>query len=153
MLSDFPATPSLRVRVLNHLLGESGVSVFGAAKLAAHYRKQFPACLDGAPFLLPTTNTALRHSLDEWFDAQGIRPLIRGEIEDSGLIKVFGHAGAGLFLASTVIETEVMEQYGVQVVGRLDSVRERFYAITTERKSEHPGVTAILTEARERLFG
>jgi LysR family transcriptional activator of nhaA len=153
ILSDIPATPSLRIGIANHLLGECGVSVFGAPSLVDRYRRHFPASLDGAPFLLPTNNTALRHSLDQWFDANGIRPLVRGEIEDSALIKAFGHAGAGLFLASTAIETEIQEQYGVEVLGRLDTVRERFYAITTDRKDEHPAIKAILTEARERLFG
>jgi len=66
---------------------------------------------------------------------------------------VFGQAGVGLFATPTVIEKEVQRQYNVRVVGRLESVRERFYAISVEKKVKHPAVLAIAHEARQKLFG
>ncbi len=66
---------------------------------------------------------------------------------------MFGQAGIGLFAAPTVIEKEVQRQYSVRVVGRLDSVRERFYAISVEKKVKNPAVLAITDEARQKLFG
>ena len=39
------------------------------------------------------------------------------------------------------------------VVGRLDRVRERFYAVSTERLLKHPAVIAITESARRELFG
>ena len=44
-------------------------------------------------------------------------------------------------------------QYSVRVVGRLESVRERFYATSVEKKVRHPAVLAIANEARQKLFG
>jgi LysR family transcriptional activator of nhaA len=38
-------------------------------------------------------------------------------------------------------------------VGRLPDVRERFYAISAERKLAHPAVVALSEAARTRLFG
>ena len=64
----------------------------------------------------------------------------------------FGQGGAGLFVAPTVLEKEVMRQFGVVVVGRLDAVRERFYAITVERRLKHPAVIAISEAANEMLM-
>jgi LysR family transcriptional activator of nhaA len=66
---------------------------------------------------------------------------------------VFGQTGVGLFPAPSVIEKEVRQQYGVCVIGRLKSVRERFYAISAERKLKHPAVVAISQVARQKLFG
>lgn len=151
VLMDTPITYQINVRAYNHLLGQCGVSIFGT-EAAAPYRKGFPVSLDGAPFLLPTSNTALRRSLDRWFDSKGIRPAIVGEFEDSALLKVFGQAGAGLFPTASVIEEDVKRQYGVRVVGRLDGVVEQFYAISAERRVKHPGVTAIVEAARDKLF-
>jgi len=153
VLSDSPIGPEIKVRAFNHLLGECGVSVFGRKELAARYRRRFPASLEGAPFIIPTANTALRRALEHWFDAEDIRPSVLGEFEDSALLKVFGEAGVGLFVAPTVIEKEVQRQHGVQVVGRLKNVRERFYAISVEKKVKHPAVQAIADEARQTLFG
>ncbi len=152
ILSDTPLTPSSDAKAFTHLLGESSISVFAAPRLASVYRPDFPHSLTGAPFLLPTGNTALRRSLDQWFDSEGISPDIRAEIEDSALIKTFGSGGTGLFVAPTSVEAEVQRQYAVESIGRIDAVRERFYAITMRRKLKHPAVTAILDNARENLF-
>lgn len=152
VLSDSPLTPSGGAKAFNHLLGESGITVFGTPRLATVYRQDFPRSLTGAPFLLPTSNTALRRSLDQWFDSQGISPSIRAEIEDSALIKTFGSGGTGLFVAPTSVEAEIQQQYAVEAIGRIDAVQERFYAITMRRKLKHPAVTAILDNARENLF-
>jgi len=152
ILSDTPLTPTSGAKAFSHLLGECAVTVFGTPQLAAVYRPDFPRSLTGAPFLLPTGNTALRRSLDQWFDAEDISPKIQAEIEDSALIKTFGSGGAGLFVAPRTVETEIQLQYNVEVIGRIDAVQERFYAITARRKLKHPAVTAILDNAREKLF-
>jgi LysR family transcriptional activator of nhaA len=152
VLSDTPLTSSSNVNIFNHLLGESAVTVFASAELAAIYRPNFPRSLSGAPFLLPTNNTALRRSLDQWFDNENIRPNIQAEIEDSALIKTFGKGGMGLFVAPTIVEAEIKRQYMVEMVGNIESVKERFYAITVRRQLKHPAVTAILDNARDNLF-
>jgi LysR family transcriptional activator of nhaA len=153
VLSDAPATPSAGVQIFNHLLGECSVAVFGSPSLAACYSEGFPQSLNAAPLLLPTANTALRRSLDQWFDMEEICPFIKAEIEDSALLKTFAAAGAGLFVAPIAVASEIQRQYGVQMVGQIDKVRERFYAITAQRKIKHPAVMAILEQAHSRLFG
>jgi LysR family transcriptional activator of nhaA len=153
MLSDAPMDPAVNVRAFNHLLGESGVVLFGASGLAAKYRAGFPQSLDSAPFLLPTSNTTARRSLDQWFEAQHIRPAIVAEFEDSALLQVFGQRGLGLFVAHSLISIEVQRQYGVKTVGQLDGVTERFYAVSLDRKLKHPAVVAISEAARARLAG
>jgi LysR family transcriptional activator of nhaA len=153
VLTDQLAPPGVSVRAFTHLLGECGVTLFAAPKLAARYRRRFPRALDGAPFLLPGETSTLRRALEQWFEKQRIRPRVVGEFDDSTLIKVFGQAGSGLFAAPSIIESSVRSQYGVSVVGRLDKVRERFYAISTERRLKHPGVIAITESARRELFG
>jgi LysR family transcriptional regulator, transcriptional activator of nhaA len=153
VLSDAPVGPAARVRAFSHLLGECDVTLFATDALAAIHRHGFPKSLEGAPFLLPTENTALRRSLDQWFTGRGIRPRIVGEFEDSALLKVFGQSGTGIFAAASVIAKEVQRQYQVRTIGRLRNVRERFYAISVDRRLKHPAVVAISEEARLKLFG
>jgi LysR family transcriptional activator of nhaA len=152
VLADAPVSPSTRIRAFNHLLGECGVSLWGTAELAESYRTGFPKSLHGAPFLLPTENTVLRRSLEQWFDAEGIRPLVRGEFADPAVLKEFGRNGAGIFAVRTAVETETQQQFQVRLVGRVESIRERFYAISVERRLKHPAVVAITKSAREKLF-
>ena len=152
VLSDTPVTGAMKVRAYNHTLGDSTITVFGAPKLARKYRKGFPQSLNGAPFLLQGNATALRRSLETWFDTTGIRPQVRAEFDDSALLKIFGQTGEGLFAAPTVIANEIRRQYQVEVVGRIDSIREHFYAISAERRLKHPAVLAISSAARDSIF-
>jgi len=78
--------------------------------------------------------------------------MIVWEIEDSALLKEFGRHGDGIFAVASVIEKEVASQYNLEVVGRSDAVRERFYAVSFERIIKHPAVTAISNAARQSLF-
>lgn len=153
VIADAPIGPNVKVKAFNHLLGECGISVVGTVALAAKYRKRFPASLDGAPLLLPADGTSLRRSVDQWLDSRGIRPLIVGEFDDSALAKAFAQAGVGLMLAPDVIEGQLRTQFGLRTVGHLGDVRERYYAISVERKLKHPAVVAISEAARNRLFG
>ncbi|MEJ2482242.1 MAG: LysR family transcriptional regulator [Gemmatimonadota bacterium] len=152
VLSDAPLPRPLGIRAYDHSLGDCGVSILATSDHAGRYAGGFPASLDAAPLVLPTPNTMHRRSLDRWFDEQGIRPTTVAEIEDSAVLKVFGQEGVGLIAVPTVIETRVCDQYGLAKVGRIESVRERFYAITAERRIVHPAVAAILESARAHLF-
>lgn len=152
VLSDSPMRTGLSVKAYSHLLGESGVVFFAAEHLAARLSVGFPQSLDGTPMLLPMTMTALRGSLDKWFQTLGIKPVVAGEFDDSALIHAFGQEGYGVFVAPRVIESEVLRQYQVQVVGRTDGVKERYYAISIERVIKHPAVMAITGAARQNLF-
>lgn len=152
VLSDAPIGPEAHVRAFSHLLGECGVTFFSATKHVRQYRRNFPHCLESLPFLAPGSHTTLRRSMDLWFQKRQLRPRISAEFDDSALMKVFGQAGLGAFAAPRVIEKEITKQYSVGVIARVDEIRERFYAISVERRLQHPAVVAISDAARHQLF-
>ena len=153
IIADRPMPANLNVRGYSHLLGESGLTVFGTRRLAKELSGSFPASLDNAPFLLPGEDVAIRPKLIQWLEASDLRLHIVGEFDDSALMKAFGQAGAGLFVAPTVIADHICKQYNVAKIGRIDSVVEQLYAITTERRLTHPAIVAISKVARRDLFG
>jgi LysR family transcriptional activator of nhaA len=151
VIADGPIPPGINVRGFNHALGESGISFLAVAKLAKALRNNFPQSLDGAPLLLPSEINIVQGRLLKWLDGLHIHPRIVGEFDDSALMKVFGQAGSGIFVAPTAIAQEVTKQYGVQIIGSTNEVREQFYAISVERKISHPAVVAITETARTWL--
>jgi LysR family transcriptional regulator, transcriptional activator of nhaA len=151
LVADGPVPAGTTVKAYNHLLGECGVTFFGE-KRHAKLRRGFPESLDDAPILLPIEGTLLRRSLDHWFSSLGIRPRVVAEFEDSALLKVFGHDGVGVFAGASAVEREIKEQYGVEILGRVESVRERFYAISAERRLKHPAIVAISQAAKHEVF-
>ena len=152
VISDTPAPSSLRVKVFSHHLGSSALALYGNPSLVARYRRNFPAKLDGAPFLMPMRDSAFRQVLEQWLDAHAIRPVVVGEFQDHALLSAFGQFGVGLFAAPVVVDDEIRRYHRVSLIGRLDSATEDFYAISVERKIKHPAVAAISDSARRRLF-
>ena len=153
VIADRALPQGVNVRAFNHFLGESGMSVFAAPSLVATLTRDFPQCLHNAPFLLPGVDVAVRPRLMQWFDEQRIRPQVVGEFDDSALLKAFGQAASGVFVAPSAIAAFVCKQYGVQLLGRIDSVREQLYAITTQRRLTHPAIVAVSQAARDEVFG
>jgi LysR family transcriptional activator of nhaA len=153
VIADGPMPAGISVRSFNHLLGECGITFFATAALARKHKAKFPRCLEGAPLLLPGEAAAVRPSLMQWLENIPIRPRIVGEFDDGALMKAFGQAGIGIFAAPSAIAAEVRRQYGVVAIGRTEAVRERFYAISVERRLTHPAVVAISSTARTELFG
>src|SRR3954466_9534932 len=124
VLSDAPIGTAVQVQGFNHLLGESGVSFFASGDLAAQYRRGFPKSLNGAPVLLPTDHTQVRRSLNQWFDAKRIHPVVVAEFDDTALMFSFGRGGAGVFPVPTMVEREMRGEAGLALVGRAKDVRE-----------------------------
>ncbi|MGD2082028.1 MAG: transcriptional activator NhaR [Chromatiales bacterium] len=152
VLADSPVNSALNIRAYNHVLGESAIAFFAKGDRAAGYAADFPHSLDGAPLLMPTGNSALRRALDQWLEREGIRPRVVAEFEDRALMKAFGEAGIGIFTSPSAVEEDVRSKYGVELIGRTDAVRERFYAISAERRIKHPAVAVITEAARTDLF-
>lgn len=152
ILSDAPFGPGISVRAYNHPLGECGAGFYARPKLAAAYRRKFPHSLNGAPFLLPTASASMRSNLDQWFEAEDVRPVVTGEFEDFTLLRAFAEGGHGIFAAPRVLDRE-LRRNGFGVVGYTEEVRARFYAISVERRVKNPAVIAICDTAREKLFG
>ena len=152
VLSDTPVSSAVSVKAFNHLLGESELSCFAAPRLARKYKKNFPHSLNNAPLLLPTPQYAIRQTIDGWLQQNGVIPLICGQFDDSALMKSFGQAGIGVFFMSSTIEEEICSNFNVKVIGRVHEVKQKFYAISAERKVKHPAVAAICDGARTALF-
>lgn len=140
------------MRTYSHELGDCGTTFFAAPRLARTWRRKFPASLDEAPALLPTSDSTFRRALKDWFGSRKLRPQVVAELDDAALAMVFAEAGLGFVAAPDVLEKELCKRYGVAVVGRTQEVRQRFYAISIERKIGHPAVAAICESARKRLF-
>jgi LysR family transcriptional activator of nhaA len=152
VLSDQPVPDGLNIKAYNHRLGESGMSFFARRDQARRYRSKFPGSLMDAPMLLPSPHSALRRRMDDWFEANELFPRIVGEFDDSALLKAFGEAGTGIFAGPTVIKDEICRMYRMSVIGETDEIKERFYAISPERRLKHESVVLITDTARADLF-
>ena len=153
VLADEPASSSHEFRTFTHLLGSSGVCLCATPRLAARLRKGFPESLNDAPALLPTESTALRRSVEKWFQERQIRPRIVGEFDDIAFMNVMAADENGFVPVPTVVTSEAAARFRLREIAALDGCREEFYAITAERRIVHPAALAITKNAQAQVFG
>lgn len=152
VLADRPLGPGVNVQAFNHLLGECGTTFLAVPAMAKACRTGFPASLNGVPCLLPGPHAALRRSLDQWFEAASVRPFMVAEFDDSALMYSFGEEGRGFFAVPTIQEADLRRRFGLHAIGQVKTLRQQFYAISVDRRVEHPAVKAIIEGARSKVF-
>ena len=148
VLADEPASSSTNFKTYSHSLGETGTTFCAEKELAAKLRRNFPQSLNDAPALLPTENTSLRRALETWFRDQNLQPRIVAEFEDLALMKVMASEGRGFIALPSMAVKDAVGHYGFQTIGRTDQCRVQFHAITAERRTAHPAVALITSQAR-----
>lgn len=137
-----PAIPAVRLRA--QALGETEILFYAQGRIARTARRGFPGSLEGMPFVLPPPAAPLRRRLDAWFADHDVRVAVKVEVEDAGLLRAFGGAGRGIFPVRAALAAEVEDLHDVAMAGRCDGLRERYYAVTAERRTKHPAVAAII---------
>jgi LysR family transcriptional regulator, transcriptional activator of nhaA len=144
-----PRNPNLRLS--SERLVDAPVDWCGPARLVGKTeRERFPQILNDLPVLLPTGHSALRTTLEHWFETLGLRPRIVGEFEDSALLAVFAARGLGVFPVSQLGADDVGQTRGLRLLGRSDGVREEIHAIRSRRGQHHPLVLKLMASARAR---
>jgi LysR family transcriptional activator of nhaA len=151
VVADTPIPAGMSVRAFNHRLGDSGLSFFASAALAAELSAGFPRSLHARPFLMPGQDSAVHGRLLQWFEVHTIEPDLIAEFDDAALMNAFGTAGLGVFAAPSVLRDDLSRQYAVQEIGRTRDIRQEFFVISVQRRDTHPCVKAVLDSAQSLL--
>lgn len=149
VLADEPASPGGGSKVFNHLLGTSDVTFCAMPSFVSKLKGRFPRNLHSAEAILPTQNCNLRRDLERWFSETGIRPRTVAELEDAALGKIIASDGVGFIAIPTIVAADAIERYGFTKIGRTKAVQNRFYAITAERRFNHPALQVIIPATTE----
>ncbi|MBN3851288.1 LysR family transcriptional regulator [Paraburkholderia sp. Ac-20342] len=144
-----PAPHGADLRVVSQRVAGSPVDWYGPAQIVRKpVRASFPHCLAEVPVLLPTRHGALRARLDRWFEAQGVRPRIVGEFEDSALMAVFAARGLGVFPLAEPGVDDLSLLPGLRRLGRADGVLEEIHAIRSRRGQHHALASQVIAAAQ-----
>lgn len=143
IISDRPIPSGLHVKAFNHELGASNIAFFAPPAWAKKLTAKFPASIANVPMLLPNTTSALRRSLDQWFDEIGVEPNVVAEFDDSALMKTFGDLGLGVYPAPEVIADDIALTHHTRAIGTAEGVQEKYLLISPHRRDRHPLVRRI----------
>ena len=152
VIADEPMSKRMSVKAFNHELGSTPMSFFCAPALRKTLKGDFPECLNNAPMLIQGAQASIRQQWEGWLSRHQLHPRTIGEFDDGALMNAFGRKGRGIFMAPSVMEADIVEQFGVEVIGRSDELVDEFFAVSVERRITHPCVVAITKTARGQLF-
>jgi len=146
ILADRPANNNKNINVFSEVLSKTSIAWYSPQQFLKIAKNNFPDCLSELPILLPTVHSTVRLLMDQWFTKLGLTPNTIGEFQDSALLKTFAASGMGVFPAGKLIEKDLKETYGIELIGNCDEIYEHFYAIRSEKKIQHPLVQAIIEQ-------
>ena len=148
VLADEPSTSALRVKTFNQRVNTSNVVICATPPLAKRLARNFPRSLDGAPAVLPVGEMALRRQLEHWFDSHRVRPCVIAEVEDTALLTDLGAQGLGFIPAYSAVLDELARSGRFQTIGIAKGLRMEVFAITAQRRIQHPGVLAMTVKSK-----
>ena len=147
VLADEPSTSALRVKTFNQRISQSNIVLCAVPALAKELKKNFPQSLNGAPAVLPVIEMGLRRQLEHWFESLGIQPHVVAEVADSALMTNLAAQGLGFMPVYSAVVKETVQRYRLSITGVAKGLRADIFAITAQRRTQHPGVIAITTQA------
>jgi LysR family transcriptional activator of nhaA len=113
------------------------VMVCGSRKFIA-LRKNFPASISGQPFIVPTPDSQLRHSLDHWLAIQDQKINIVAEAQDTSLQKLLATKDLGLIVAAQSAVEALIQDKDLVWIGTLQGVFEEYWVVAVDKKIPHP---------------
>jgi LysR family transcriptional regulator, transcriptional activator of nhaA len=149
VLADEPSTSALRVKTFNQRVSTSDVVICAAPFLARRLAKDFPRSLDSAPAILPVAEMSLRRQLEHWFESRRVQPRVVAEVEDTALLTDLGAQGLGFVPVYSAVLDEIARSSRLQAIGIAKGLRMEIFAITAQRRLQHPGVVAMTAESGE----
>lgn len=150
ILSDCPVDSSQSPGLFSKKLGESHMGFFSSGGVDT---TRYPALLQEYKLLIPGSRTAMGRKVRQWFDHQGIQPNILGEFDDAALMKAFAlyHPDV-IFMAPLLYMNEMNQERALQLISRVDEIKEEYYVIFAERMIQHPAVKNVCDADFSNLF-
>jgi LysR family transcriptional regulator, transcriptional activator of nhaA len=115
---------------------------------------RFPEDAHDAPFLLPGQHSGIRAAFDLACGRFGVKVRVFAEIDDMAMIRLLARASDAVALLPAVVVRDELTSGTLCEYGVIPGVYEDFYAVTVERRYEHPLVKVLLSRpVRDLLDG
>ncbi|QQM32974.1 LysR family transcriptional regulator (plasmid) [Martelella lutilitoris] len=129
---------------LAHALSAQTVSVIAPPGASALLGRPLPEILSSQPLILPAPESALRASFDAMVEQRGIATRIAAEADDMAMIRLLARANAGLAVIPPIVVRDELASGRLIELGRLEDLREEFFAITLHRRFPNPLVGELI---------
>ncbi|GGK54191.1 LysR family transcriptional regulator [Salinarimonas ramus] len=132
----------------SRLLDEQPVSIVGRSRPEERHwgpgALRVPEDLDGAPMVLPSAESEIRHAFERLCDEARVRPTILAEVDDMAMLRLLARESPGLTLVPPIVVRDELAAGILVEHARMPRLTESFYAITSKRRFPNPLVAELL---------
>lgn len=139
----------LDIKGLESRVIEKAPIVFVGASDFKNLRRGFPQSLNGQKIYLPSAQSDFRAELETFFKKNHIQLQIKGEIQDTELLRVIAASGDGIVAIVRSAVSDLIKAKELYVLGENLEIYKEIYLITAERKTAHPIVAEIIKRHEE----
>lgn len=123
--------------------------------LVAHPRRKvfrFPGDMANVAFLLPGPNSAIRIAFDAICERLRVSVRILAEIDDMAMMRLLARDTEAVALLPPVVVRDELNSGVLRELAVVPGLHEEFYAITVERRYQHPLVKVLLSRTVNELL-
>jgi LysR family transcriptional activator of nhaA len=149
VLANRPAGTTADRRFRARRLARQSASLVSAQPLPAF---RFPDGLAGLPMILPGVASELRTEFDALCERVGVVPRVVAEVDDMATMRLLASDADAVALVPSVVVRDELREGRLYEVWTLTELAEHFYAITLERRFQHPLVAELLDRDEDQLL-
>lgn len=149
VLANRPPGQELGGRLRCRRIARQPVSIVGARRQKGF---RFPASIQDAPMILPGRESAIRSEFDARCEQLGVRVRVLAEVDDMATMRLLARDSRALALLPSVVVRDELREGVLTEHCVVPGVFETFYAITAERRFQHPLLGVVLTQNEHELL-
>ncbi|MBY0415895.1 MAG: LysR family transcriptional regulator [Bdellovibrionales bacterium] len=131
------------IKIYSRSISKSPIYLFGSKKYKG-LKKNFPASLHEASFILPTFHSKLRQDVNHFLQANNVTADIVAETQDTALQKLMAIDDLGLIPLTREAASTYVEDKKLYEIGKVDGVYEEIFLLSASRKIENPISSMIM---------
>jgi len=114
---------------------------------------RFPADAAEVSFLLPGPHSAIRSAFDALCERLNVSVRVLAEIDDMAMLRLLARNTEAVALLPAVVVRDELSSGVLRECGFVSGLYEEFYAVTVERRYQHPLIKVLLATNMKELLG
>ncbi|MBC7386924.1 MAG: LysR family transcriptional regulator [Cryobacterium sp.] len=148
VLSTFSATEEESSELYTHLLTHSPLCLVSSKSLKIKKTDKVEDILSHNRIFLPSSSLESRSDFDHYIESNDIQMNIAGELDDIALLRILALTGKGLVVIPLLGVVNDIATGSLVVVHEFKSIKQRFYAITRQKKFPNPIINDLVRSFR-----
>lgn len=148
VLSSRNADPDHKIQLHSHVITKSPLLFVIAKNAAPKSKKEITSLLEKHSIFIPGRHFEAKPELDAYLEKfKAVR--IAGEVDDVALLRILAIRSGEIVIMPEMGVRNDIESGTVQVLSKLTTIEQRFYAITRQKKEPNPEVKFLIMKMKD----